>query len=815
MAIDKTEIPKNLPQTIENFLHKYREIFDEFETDILYRNKAYPTVKVKLEDVMVHSEELLDYILKEPNKAMEDFQEVLLNSIKNKKDYVKALREHRVLFKKAHIIPDITNMDNLVPIYEHFTKGTIHLKDKLVLVKGLWSSFNFMRETVATMIEYQCLSCGLKFPFTQFRMLKGKYRSPTSCYGPRCKAKGKNDFKIVRELKTHEVGKFRIHERNVTNLEIDAYTFVNYDYFGEKAKTINMNDEIEIIGIIRNDYSELTSSKDNQEIREYIEVLDFAPKQSKATDKGIVEQLRKSFENNPDYLFEILDSIHPYTRKLYPSRLLKLVILIGIGTSDSWDTAVTGRNSINAIVGSTGGQYKSSILKAFRDIMGASLIGIISGQTTNEKGLVPTTQRNNDSSDLIVRQGALASYHRCYLGMDEGQYAIRKKHVLNPIKNLEDGEMAITKDGMTFITQIKLSFQLFMNWAFNEDEYEDYDYDMTFVENVKYIENSELERFDIAYAIPEIPEDLSPLMDKRMFEKNNSVISRDYVYNYIKEFRRLISETIEVSPEMQLAIRGMMSEIRKLREYKRPRNSRETKTLVKLVVAVAGMRLKKKVDLDDLLFVKKYFVHMMIPFFDSDKIRMNRPIDLKEIYRNIFELLAEIMNSIPVKLHISLMIQHLKDFYFPRIKDRVDKTQLLDLRKLLDRLVKTQEKLDKNDINGVFCKIFGYKDNLQNTQYRMLFEGKDNRDFIDKMGYIVGKNNNSTHYIRKSWLEATFLRRIKTIFKTNDNIPLDRKGLTQLLDIDFSYEQNTYDLIVDSLIERNQLKQVDKMLLIQ
>jgi DNA replicative helicase MCM subunit Mcm2 (Cdc46/Mcm family) len=795
---DKGEYYLNGPKYVESLRHQ-----------VTYQNKSYPLVEIILAEIMFFDEELLNYILKEPEKAILDIEKSFLEETKQHADFAKFLTNPRCMFKQIHITFDIAGVESLIPIYEHFTEGTRIYKGILLRIRALFSSLFLDRETIASIIEFECYN-GHRTQRQQHRTIHGKYKFPSFCIDNKgkkpCNAKAKRDFRIIQNLGEFHRGYFKIHERDATQLELDCYAFLNYDYFSEKVKNLNINDEIEIIGIIKNDYSELESSKDNQQIREYIEVIDFHAIYLKKTDPDIVKNLYEKFKENKNYHHLILDSIHPFSRGFYEFFIMKLIILLGIGTADSWDATIEKRNSNNAIIGSAGGQLKGSILRAFQEIMGINQCGIISGQDTTRAGLIPTSQRGNEKEALILRYGALAFFNRWLLGIDEAQYMIRKKDVFSKTKYLEDGFIDRAMDGSLVNSECKLSLLLLMNYSFSKNEEEEYDYDLTLAGNLKYISSSELQRFDIHYAIPTMPELFVKILEHRVFDKAYNPIDQNVIFNYVMEYRKIIKEGVKFD-KIQQQIEAYIEDLRSNREGRRSTNIREFRILLKMIAGVAAMRLKKEADLDDLEYIKKHLVNYMIPFFDSDKIRHMRTISVKEIYQRVVSLLSEIKPILPVSLIIEILQQQLKAFYFPRlIENRIAKPVpegQVDIWKMLCTPLKDKELTEE------YHKYIGDALNLQNTQFRKEYEDPENIQFIESLGFIRAKIDNKSALIKKAWLTDVVRNRIIESFKAAKYKPLERSSLMQVLDLEYSYDVDTINLMIDEIIKEGTLYQTE------
>lgn len=791
-------------ESLLTFLETHQEYFKILKKEITQNNTAYPYIKIKLGDVMGSDEKLLNHLLKKPEKAIDQISTKLFEQAKNDNDVKEFLKDPRCMYRGMHISLDIEDFTSLIPLYEHFTSSTRRFKGILIRIRGLFSSLILQKEIVARSIEFTCYS-DHTFEVLQEKGIKGKYRYPSFCVHKKCKARAKRDFVITKKIDEFERGYFQIHERDLTQKQVDCYTFLNYDYFNEIISHLNINDEVEILGIIQNDFSELeSSSRDNQKINEYIEVIDIQPLRLRKTNPKLIEDLHDKFNKDRNFHHKILDSIHPFSREIYHYRILKLIIAMGIGTADSWDTTIKARNSTNSISGSRGGQLKSSIARAFQKYLGINSLGIISGMDTTKVGLIPTSQRGNrDSDNLIFRYGALAFYNRWLLIIEESQYMIKKPEVFHQTKYLEDGIIDRAMDGEVINAEVKLAMLLLMNYDLIGDGDEEYDYNRTLKENLKNIQSSELQRFDLHYPIPPLPEIFIELLETRMFETNHNVYSEEFIFNYFMEYRRIVKEGIKLSPELQDSLKSYIHVLRMLRETSKSRTIREFRILVKLVIAIAGMRLKNIADLDDLAYINEYLLNYMIPFFDSDKIRFKRNIDITKIFRNIFKLLTEIRNIIPLSLVISLVQDHLKSFHFPRLKcagNNGHRTHGKDK----DTQLFYENRLPIHEIEKKYHEHIGDELNTSNAKFRKEFEDKENKEYIKNLGYIIGKITNSVHFINKNWLLKTISSKSIDILNKNNNT-LELEELINLISKEFALDRDTMKFIINELVKEKTL----------
>ncbi len=768
---DQIEKPGAKPFTlvkreiITDFFDSSMNYVENLRNQIVYHNEAYPYIRLKLVDIMVFNERLYRYIIKDPEKAIEDICEVLLSKARFYNEINEFLKKKdKCRFEAIHLSFDLEEIKEDLPLYDNFSLGTKPYVKKLIRIIARFLDLKVYRENVATLIRYECLVCGGAFEVIQFKGRKGKYRYPNFCINNRCKAKGYGDFRLREIVDYHEMGSFRIGEIDFSKQnEKDCYTFLNFDYFSKKAQEINLNDIIEIVGFIKLDYSEVGTRKEDQKIHEIVKVIDFNPIELKTTDPTIIKELYENFNADRNYHHQILDSIHPLTKGIYTLQIYKFIILLGIISSDSWDTVIKNRCSINFIVGSIPGLFKGSIVSEFRELLGANNVGRMSGQDNTPKAFIPTSQRGKDN-DFQIRYGAFAYNNKRVLVVDESQHMLGNKELRQPIKYLEDGYIDRGSDGTTLHAEAKLSVGFLMNYV-NEEQNEGYDYSSTLRDNLCGIEESTLQRIDLHYTMHNLPIQINDVLEKRMFHGNEGDISADRIYNYIKEVKR-IYPIQKIPKSMENKIIEYIKLLRVNRDIKR-QNIRESRSLVRLLCGISAIRLKTEVDESDLEYLQKHLVNLMIPFFEYYKIRELKLIQLNmvEVYQNTIKLLTEIHDEIPIYMHISLLRQFLESHYFPTNQSKID-------------------------------EYMPSESNLSNRKYRTLIEGKENIRYIENIGYIIGKKGKGTHFIKVNYLHETIFNRIKEIFKDNKNKLIALNGIIQGLELDMSYES---DLIMNSI----------------
>jgi len=601
----------------------------------------------------------------------------------------------------------------------------------------------------------------------------------------------KRDLELIREkAEKFEVGYFIVGDLDQNNPEREkiCYTFKTYDYFYNKVKELNPNDEIEILGVIQLDYSDIDSKKDNQEITDYIEVLDIKMLESKKLNEDVIKTIYKNFEADLDYQDKIINSIHSYSKDIYEYYIEKVIMILAWITSDSFRHGGTKRNTLNAIVGGHRGLFKSSIAEALQDILGNSNVGIISGKDTTNKGLIPTTQRSNEQKNLVKRLGAIPYYSRKVLVIDEAQYL--EDASLESMKCLEVGKITRALDGAIINAPAETGIVMLMNYKGNKEQKEAYDYDKPLVQNLGFPEGQEsiLDRFDLHYAIPKLSKRIKKMLRRRLFKPPIQEVSNEIIFNYLIESKRLYSEGIKLPTKMIEIVEKLDDTITDLKDSKKINTPREFAVLLKIIKAISALRLKDTVDEGDLEFMKKHLISTIIPFHENRAIANERIVNINEVFQLTFKLLTELHDSILISEHIRFIKEYLRNHFFPVI---------------------SEEPLEPY---GLYNYI-GKENNKANTKYKkMLFEDPQNIEFIDKQGYFIDTMNTATCFLKKQWVSDQININLTEIFKDNKKKALDYDNLIQILELKLNFTPKLIEKQFKDLIEKGSFSREGKNL---
>ncbi len=683
-----------------------------------------PELRLELKDL---DNELIERFRKEPKKFIDNFKTGLYDRLSFDPDVKDLFERFEVKSEDLHIIPDAIDIESLIPEVIDSSRDWKKHRGKICNFIVRKTNIGLERSNEFSKMVFQCLFCGDEFDtIPTYRKTREKYRLPNFCMNPRCKGrKNKYDFRLIEEkCEIFEIRKFNIEDIDI-NKEIEEKKCIireNISYFIEKAKGINLNEEIEVLGILQIDTADIYSNRDDPEILYYIEVLDVKPRESKIIDERIVKELYNQLEKDPQYCNDLIDSIHPYSKGIYDYFPTKLLMSLSFITCDSWDENENKRNSLNSIIGGHKGSLKTRIGRAFQEILGQNMFGIIYGSNTTAKGLIPTAQRNNQEKNLVKRYGALAYYNKKTLLIDESQYL--KEDALECLKYLDDGKIARALDGTVINAPAKESVILSLNY---KTENESYDYSKPLIKNIGFPEDqlSILDRFDLHYAVPKLKKIINRILFRRNFKSINNIESKERIYNYVFEAKRLYSEGIIISQDLIDVIEKLNNQFfqeKKLGEIITPR---ESIIITKIVKGISALRLKKEVDDSDIEYLKKHLINTIIPFQEKDLLFEIRVFDMNEIFRKTFVLLSELHTEIPISEHIDFIRDFLESHYFP-YHDPVIKDPVITNR--IDKYMPSEN-------------------NLSNNTYRGLLENKENIKYIESIGYVVGVKGNKTHFL--------------------------------------------------------------------
>jgi len=749
-----------------------------------------PILRIKLIDL---DDELRNLFKKDPTKFLTEIQNGLYNIITFNLEIKEIFEKYSITREDLHIIPDPTNLEILVPEIEDFSIDLTKFVGKIIRIIG--RSQNTALETRVewkTMI-YQCKICSATFEsIDPFHQIGEKYDTPTRCTNPRCKASLKRDFRFLEDKsESYEIRYFTIADRDLNHAlnEKECIILQNISYFVEKMKHTILEGDVEVLGILRRDATDLFKfRRDEQSFSYYIKVLDMKPKESNRINNEMIKNLRSKLKKDPDYREELIDSIHSYSSRIFEYFIVKLIMCITYITGDSWwlnGKKRKSRNTINSIIGGHTGTLKSSIVGELKDILGNINFGIIYAQDTTNIGLIPTVQRSNrKDKDLVKRLGILRYYHRKTVVIDESQYLNEKGWRSH--KYLENGFISRGLDGTTINEPCEGSVIHLRNYKGNKNEC--YDYSKSLHKNLGEIiekEPSHLERFDLHYAIPPITKRIEKILGKRDVKSLKENHTMEELFNYLTEAKRIYPE-VKISLELNNVIEKLKNAILDSKKENKIRSPRNLHILTKLVKAISALNLKEDADYSDLEFLKEYLIDAMIPFYDIQIVKHQKSINIRKIFNRTFSLLQELFIHIPISDHINFIREFLRSHFFqypdPDIKDPA--------------------------ITRKINEYMPSATNKSNHKYRDLIEDTEIIKSVEKSGYVIGKIGKKTHFIKLKILNNEILGEIHKISIDNDNNSLEIMSLVQILEINTNYDKETVMKSIDFHIQNQNLMKI-------
>ncbi len=817
MTIDKDEKQKDFPkptepinwvQEIEDFLivnKNEKKYIKPISRNILsYGLKKIPELRFELQDL---NDLLLERFRKNTRAFIVDFKQGLYNKLTFEPDCLEIIKKYEIKPDDLHIIPDLKDFEYLIPEIDDFSINLTDYVGKLVRLFGRSQNDSLQFRLEWRKMMFQCKVCGNEFDITDpFHNIGEKYDTPLFCTNKRCRAKNKSDFRILEEKsESYEIRYFTIADLDINHSlnEKKCIILQNIDYFIEKAKNINLEGEIDVLGFLRRDITDLKKyKKEEQEFSYYIEVLDFNPRESRRINKEEVDKIRNKIKANVNYRDELIESISSYSQGIYEYFIVKLIFCLSIITGDSWwhnDRKSKYRKTLNCIIGGHTGTMKTAISEEFQLILGKINCGMIYAQDTTKIGLIPTTQRiNKKNKDLVKRYGAFRYYNKKTLIEDESQYF--GKEQWHSHKYLENGIITRAMDGSIISVPCELSVIQLMNYIENENE--SYDCSKTLQENLGPIiknEPSNLQRFDLHYAIPPITDRIEDILGERGDVEFEEVHSDDEIFNYLMEAKR-IYPSVELSNEIKNLIKKLKKYLSKTKKPNQIRTPRNLNVLKKLLKGIAALRLETKADISDLNYLKEHLIHTIIPFYDNELIASIRTVDINKIFIKTFNLLTELTETITISEHINFIREFLESHYFPN-KSSKPYPKGKGIVKQLEYTT-WESKIDE---------YMPLKTNLgDNRPYRDLLENQENVNHVENMGFIIDKKNTGTIFINIKRLQDKFLKKINEVFKVNKVKKLELNGLTQVLELEFDLKVELINLIIQKLIENKILKEKEK-----
>jgi hypothetical protein len=749
-------------------------------------------------------EVLIKRFKKDPEKFINGAQKALYERLLFDMDVKEILELFQISPKDIHIIPDSIGFESLTPKITDLTLNKTRFKRILCCFEGRYMTIGLDKSIGFNTIEYWCPVCGHTFEKLYKNNVDEKIKGPNFCITPRCK--NKTDFER-RDSNTFEIGFFRIDDIDFkrSGNYLDCYILNNIDGFIEKIKNINIGEEVEVLGILRVNFSDLKTKKEKQRFEYWLEVFDIRPKKTKFLNKSIIKQLKIKLEKDNSYFEKLIDAIHPLTYYIdiyYPIKLLSVMSFI---TGGSWNDKDNIRDTLNSVIAGPKSTYKSSINRQMENIIGKRHIIVYEvNKKMTPAGLIGTTQRDSNRVMPIVRYGVLVLYSNGTIVFDEAQKI--QAYILDILRCLEKGNVGGLQDAL-FDGPARSSLILSQNCTINSDgsfkpegktkseEDEKKTPKEVLFDNLGWLSSnseSRLERFDLLYIIP-VPDTFVKLRTLENEEKiSKDILLEDIANDLELDFYDFPKEIITIRTKIEYLLFHYLHKAKeayreinlsednkdKLRNLYRNAliskedrfktdtdvNIRSLNICYKVLKGLSSLRFMEKVENTSFNYFRKKCMKFIIPFRDSELIE-TRQIDMNKIFKDIFLEMNQV--EVNIKDFIDEIKGYIKRTYYndksddvfgEEIKDYIGLAYNLRENYYFDKLLKNNEKW-LNDQN--YFKESG--------------QGKGKHTVIKKRGKALEN-------------EIAIVNRIEEVFKSNKYVPLEENSIRELLELEFNKE---------------------------
>lgn len=699
----KPTIPVNYDKIVEDF-------FRTSENEVKYINPLVnritsgdlvnyvPELRLELKD--------LDHILMErfrnrPDAFIQEIKKGLYDRLSFDPEVMGLFELFEIESENLHIIPDAIDVENLIPKIDDLSRNKTKFKDRFTIFEGRNLSSGISKRLGFNSITFRCTSCVSEFIKYYKNNIDDRIKNPEFCIKQKCKNK---EFEKI-DSDSFEMGYVSIDDLDFKRGGNDILCVIlnNIDYFIEKARTINLGEGIEVLGILRVNFFALKSRGERQKFEYYIEVFDIKPKETKNFDETIIKTLKNKLNANPSYFEKLIDSIHPLTYLIdiyFPTKMLNIMSYI---TGGSWNEEENIRDTLNSIIMGPPSTYKSKIEESLEYIIGSRHFLVFEcNDKMTPAGLIGTTQRDPDKTTPTVRYGILPLYSDGTIVFDESHKM--PLIVSDILRCLEKGHTGGLQDATLFQGPAKESIVMSQNCVVNDDE--SFNGDESIFKNLGWEDKksrSRLERFDLLYVIPipdtfvkirtldnerglsegvllnEIKDDLE--LDDYDFPKNMNTIRgkiRYLLYNYLHRAKEIYRE-IQLLEENKEPLRRIYREslLDRKDEFKADTaiNIRSLNICYKLLKSLSALRFSKKVDKSIFNYFKQKCMRLIIPFRGSLLIE-TKSINMDEIFKDTFRNIDK--DEITTKEFVDEIRKYIRRIYYN------DKTEAVFLEEIED-----------------------------------------------------------------------------------------------------------------------------------
>jgi len=750
--IPKPSIPKNLPKMVDEFIIRVygkldinsqiiqSQLLGDLE-DVIVVSIDFAKIQGIIEDKK--GKNLLKKIKKEfmenPKKIIEEIKYQICRYFNESNPDSQI--EEKSLYLEYKNIEVFINID----VIDNFQKDLTKYVGKICKFKSRYMNIGIDKTIEFGRITFLCPECGVERDIIYpFNIIRKKYEKPKYCIKPSCK----NKYFEIFKKDNYERGSFRIEDYNLENINnyLDCYVFRHYPYFERKTVSINLNDEVEVLGILDIDMSDFNTKKEIQEFSYYVDVLDVKIKKYNIIDEEIINTLKGKLKDG-SYLEKLIDSFHFLTYLIDIYYPIKLTSCLSFVTGGIWNKKNNIRDTLNSIIAGGGSTYKSSIQRDLEDILNRRYFKVLEGNKITKPGLIGTTERKSQGNRPQIRYGFLAMYSNGTVVFDEGQEL--DMEILNTLRCLEKGNNSIVQDAVNFQSDCKESIILTQNYKLREDGF--YDFDEPLYKNLGWDRNnfeSLIQRFDLYYNIPK-PDSFIKIRELRNEELDSKGILLNYIaedleiesykfpeycnsikdrisfllFNYLHKAKKLY-ESVILPEEIKDYLRTLYKEIiDKDRANTEGLSMRALNTSFKLLKALGSLRLNEKVEEIDLNYFRQQCMKLIIPF-RSSKIIEKKVIELNLIFQKICEnyVFAFSFEKVPIEEIIEEIRAYIKRTFYNNEPD---------------------EKFEQEIENYMPAK-YTLRENYKFKKILL-----NNKNWLKNEGYIIEKASKAGTFIKK------------------------------------------------------------------
>ena len=593
---------EEINEKIEEFVHEHK---------LKYKRKDY--IIIDLKDISEFDYELSDYIIENPEQAINKFKEIL---------------------EKDDIHIAFTNLPSTEKLNVNKLRVT-HLNKLLAIPCVVKYSTQIFPKVVKA--EYECEGCGARTIVNVDDIPKTNIKCGS------CKARmNKVSEKVINRqvLKVEDIPEEIDPDLQIENIE----AIVDGDYLTdvEMQKTLLPGKKIILIGILKK-----VQIKKNQE-KMIILANNVIPLDETIETNITQEDVKKikEFRKNSKNVIEDLKKYIAPT--IYGNKEIKEGLLLQMvsGVKKKNPDATSTRGNIHILLVGDFGTGKSNLGKSIIPLVPRARY--VSGKGASAVGITASIVRDEITGNFGLQAGAMVLANKSIIVIDEID-KIKEDELSRLYEAMSIETITITKANINATLKAETSVLAVANPKYGKfDPYEDL---------AKQIGLSPLllNRFDLIFPIKDVPEaDKDKELADFMFKKHKQ---QKLDINF---FRKYILYARELTPEWTEKAENKIKEFfLKLREKSTDLvvaiTPRQLESLIRLSEASAKLRLSKKVEVEDterairlmMYYLEKCGLDLETGKLDIRKIeegistsKVDRIKEVKSIIKRLQEILA-------------------------------------------------------------------------------------------------------------------------------------------------------------------------------